>query len=64
MFKNSNRWCQTPENCWEEPKTSLDGDDPAVSAPAAAVNYSLNSHQHMADFVKKGEDLASLDQDS
>jgi hypothetical protein len=38
----------------------LDDDDPVFNRLAAAVNYSLNSHQHMAEFVKKGEDLASL----
>ena len=48
----------------EKAEDLLDGDDPVVSRLVAAVNYSLNSHQHMADFVKKGEDLASLDQDS
>jgi hypothetical protein len=42
----------------------LDEDDPIFSRLAAAVNYSLNSHQHMVEFVKKGEDLAALDQDA
>jgi len=42
----------------------LDDDDPVFSRLTAAVNYSLNSHQHMAEFVKKGEDLAALEPDA
>jgi hypothetical protein len=44
----------------EKSEELLDEDDAVFNRLASAIAYNVNAYQHMAEYVKKGEDLRSL----